>query len=259
LAGMFTINDEGPVRWLTIDFPGRRNAIPVDGWLPLAALLTEFDRSAQRALVMTGSGDDFCSGADLGDGFLGSATSAGWHRMMLDLAEAARAVHTTSKPTVAAVDGVAVGAGMNLALCCDLIVASDRARFSEIFVKRGLMVDFAGTWLLPRRVGLARARELALTGRMLGAAEALEYGIINEMVPVGELRSRAAAIASDLAAGAPLALALTKAALERSFGMSFQEALELESHGQALCLSSEDAAEGVRAFLEKRSPRFEGR
>jgi enoyl-CoA hydratase/carnithine racemase len=154
---------------------------------------------------------------------------------------------------------VAVGAGMNLALCCDLIVASDRARFSEIFVKRGLMVDFAGTWLLPRRVGLARARELALTGRMLGAAEALEYGIINEMVPVGELRSRAAAIASDLAAGAPLALALTKAALERSFGMSFQEALELESHGQALCLSSEDAAEGVRAFLEKRSPRFEGR
>jgi enoyl-CoA hydratase/carnithine racemase len=259
LTGMFTINDEGPVRWLTIDFPGRRNAIPGDGWPALADHLAEFDRSAQRALVIIGAGDDFCSGADLGGGFLGSVTSVGWDRMMLDLAEAARAVHTTSKPTLAAVDGVAVGAGMNLALCCDLIVASDRARFSEIFVKRGLMVDFAGTWLLPRRVGLSRARDLALTGRMLGAAEALEYGLINQMVPVGELRSRAAAIASDLAAAAPLALGLTKAALERSFGMSFQEALELEGHGQAICLSSEDAVEGVRAFLEKRPPRFEGR
>ncbi len=221
MTGMFTISDDGGVRWLTIDFPGRRNAIPVDQWPALAQSVTDFDRSGQRALVITGAGEDFCSGADLGVGFLGSTTAVGWHRMMLDLAEAARAVHSTSKPTVAAVDGVAVGAGMNLALCCDFVVASDRARFSEIFVKRGLMVDFAGTWLLPRRVGLTRAKELALTGRMLGAAEALEYGIATEVVSAAELRPRVAALAADLAAGAPVAMGLTKAALEHSFAMSF--------------------------------------
>ncbi len=152
-----------------------------------------------------------------------------------------------------------MGAGINLALGCDLAVASSRARFAEIFVRRGLTVDFAGTWLLPRRVGLQRAKELALTGRMVDADEALRLGLVLEVVDPGVLAERAQELALQLAAGAPLAQMFTKAALDRSFEMSFEEALAFEDQGQAICLGSEDAAEGISAFLQKRPPHFRGR
>jgi len=152
-----------------------------------------------------------------------------------------------------------VGAGLNLALGCDVAIATTRARFSEIFVRRGLTVDFGGTWLLPRHIGLARAKELALTGRMVSAEEALRYGLVAEVVEPGQLRGRAAAVAAELAAAAPRAQQFAKVGLERAFEMSFDEALEYESQAQALCSASEDVVEGVRAFLEKRPPGFKGR
>jgi 2-(1,2-epoxy-1,2-dihydrophenyl)acetyl-CoA isomerase len=157
------------------------------------------------------------------------------------------------------VDGVAVGAGMNLALGCDVVVATDRARFSEIFVRRGLAVDFGGTWLLPRLVGLARAKELALTGRIVSAPEALEYGMISEVVAPPDLQRRAAEVAGTLAAGAPLAQRFVKEGFDRSLEMSFDEALEFEERSQVVCLMSEDVIEGVAAFLQKRDPEFRGR
>lgn len=260
VEGMFAVHDDGAVRTLTIDNPGRRNAIPHAGWLELADFIAEFAASTQRVLVITGAGGDFCSGADLaGDLAQLAGTAATRLEWMHAVERAARALFTLGKPTLAAVDGVAVGAGMNLALACDVVVASDRARFAEIFVRRGLTVDFGGTWLLPRLVGLARAKELALTGRVFGSEEAASYGLVAEVVSHELLADRSAEIAAELAAGAPTAQRLAKLGMNRSFEMSFEQALEFESQAQAVCLSSEDVAEGVGAFLEKRAPRFTGR
>ena len=147
--------------------PGNKNAVPGAGWIELADMFEEFDASEQRALVLTGDDGDFCAGADLGADFSGLGTAEANAEYMRRPNRAALALHRLSKPTVAAVDGVAVGAGMNLALGCDIVIASERVRFAEIFVQRGLTLDFGGSWLLPRLVGLNRARELALTGRIV--------------------------------------------------------------------------------------------
>ena len=181
------------------------------------------------------------------------------YEWMQHVATATRALHGLVKPTVAAVDGVAVGAGMNLALGCDVVIATDRARFSEIFVRRGLTVDFGGTWLLPRLVGLARAKELALTGRIVGGEEALDLGLVAQVVAPGELMQAAAAVADELAAAAPIAQRFVKEGMDRSHEMSFEEALEFESLAQVTCMGSEDVVEGITSFIEKRDPEFRGR
>ena len=172
---------------------------------------------------------------------------------------AVTALHRLTKPSIAAVDGVAVGAGLNMAIGCDIVIATDRARFAEIFVKRGLTLDFGGTWLLPRLVGLARARELALTGRIIGAAEALDIGLVTSVVSVADLDAAVASAAAQLAAGAPLAQAMIKRALDRSSEMSFEQALAFEEQAQAILLASDDLKEGASAFIEKREPKFRGR
>ena len=171
---------------------------------------------------------------------------------------AAIALHRLSKPTIAAVDGVAAGAGMNLAIGCDIVLASDSARFTEIFVKRGLTIDFGGTWLLPRLVGLGRARELALTGRVVGADEALAIGLVSEVVESDTLEARATEIAEEFAFGAPLAQSMIKRALDRSSSMTFEQALSFEEQGQAILLASEDLTEGAAAFVAKRRPGLQG-
>ena len=169
------------------------------------------------------------------------------------------ALHRSTTPTVAAVDGVAVGAGMNLALGCDVVIASDRARFSEIFVKRGLTVDSGGSWLLPRVVGIQRAKELALSGRMVGAEEALEIGLVIDVVAPEELENAATELAESFLQGAPLAQMFAKQTLDSSFESSFADALGWEGQAQSVALGSEDAAEGILAFNEKRPPEWTGR
>ena len=181
------------------------------------------------------------------------------YAMMADVGRAATALHRLDKPTVAAVEGVAVGAGMNMALGGDIVGAAPDARFSEIFVKRGLTVDFGGTWLLPRLVGLAKAKELALTGRIVSGEEGAELGFVSRVVPAAEIQDAALALAEELAAGAPLAQGFIKGAMERSLGMSWDQALAYEDQAQAILLSSEDVIEGVTAFLQKRPPEFRGR
>ena len=248
------------VRWVTIDRPDRRNAIPADGWPLLTDAFIDFEKSDERVLVVTGAGGAFCAGADLDpDRFSGDASVATAHTRMKVVERAATALHRITKPTIAAVDGVAVGAGMNLALGCDVVVASERARFSEIFVRRGLTVDFGGTWLLPRLVGLQRAKELALSGRIVEAEEALALGIAMEVVPVDLLRVRVGEIASSFLAGAPIGQMFAKQGLNASFESSFSEAISWEGQSQAIVFGTEDVAEGVRAFLEKRDPRWKGR
>ncbi len=254
---MFRIEDHARVRVLTIDNPDRKNAVPPSGWPQLAEALEAFEESEQRALIITGAGGDFCSGADLGDA--GPAGSRSPYQMMAGVGKAATALRSITKPTLAAVQGVAVGAGMNMALGCDIVYATPDARFSEIFVRRGLSIDFGGSWLLPRLVGLATAKELALTGRIVSGREAKELGLVARIVDADDLMDEALETAHALGAGAPLAQRFIKAALERATTMSFEEALAFEDQIQTICLQSEDFSEGVGAFMERREPKFRGR
>ena len=254
------IDDRGAVRWLTIDRPDRKNAIPFDGWPELEATFASFQASEQRVLVITGAGGDFCAGADLDPARLDRLQSVeDRHARMKVVGAAAMALHRLTKPTIAAVDGVAVGAGMNLALGCDVVVATERARFSEIFVKRGLTVDFGGSWLLPRIVGMQRAKELALSGRMVAAEEAARIGLVAEVVAVEALDNRVTEIATTFLDGAPLAQMFAKQTINSSFQLSLADALSWEGEAQSVALGTEDAIEGVLAFLEKRAPEWKGK
>jgi len=223
----------------------------------LLAVFREVDAStSDRVLVITGAGDAFCSGADLGD--RGSDTRPALARLHW-VADIALALHRIPKPVIAKVNGVAVGAGMNLALGCDLIIASDNARFSEIFARRGLSIDFGGSWLLPRLIGMHRAKELAFFADIISAKEAAEMGLVNRVLPASQLDAFVADWADRLAAGPPLALSMTKRLLTNSFTTTMDEALEAEGLAQSVNTATEDTAEAIRAFLEKREPRFKGR
>jgi 2-(1,2-epoxy-1,2-dihydrophenyl)acetyl-CoA isomerase len=170
-----------------------------------------------------------------------------------------QAFHDLPQPTIARVDGVAAGVGLSLALGCDLVVASERARFSVIFARRGLSLDGGSSWILPRLIGLHRAKELALFADVVPAEEAMRLGIVNRVVPVAELDEVVGAWAERLAAGPPIALAMTKRMLNRAFEQSFEQALDDEARCQTVNFGTRDTVEAIGAFIEKRSPRFEGR
>jgi 2-(1,2-epoxy-1,2-dihydrophenyl)acetyl-CoA isomerase len=253
-------DDRGPLRWLIIDRPERKNAIPFDGWEELRTALADFESSGRRVLIITGAGGEFCAGADLDPSRIDRILAVeDRHAHMKTVGAAALALHRLTKPTVAAVDGVAVGAGMNLALGCDIVIATRRARFSEIFVRRGLTVDFGGSWLLPRIVGLQRAKEIALSGRMVDADEALRIGIVTEVVAADTLEERATEVGTGLLAGAPVGQMFTKQTMNAAYQVSLADALAWEGEAQSVALGSEDAAEGMTAFLEKRDPEWKGR
>lgn len=245
------------VATLTLNRPERKNAMNAAMFNELLGVFREIDASTtDRVLVITGAGDAFCSGADLSD--RGSDTRHAMQRLHW-VADIALALHRIPKPIIAKVNGVAVGAGMNLALGCDLIVASEQARFSEIFARRGLTIDFGGSWLLPRLVGMHRAKELALFADIISAKEAAEMGLVNRVVPAGELDAFVADWAKRLAAGPPIALGMTKRLLSNTFSMTMDEALEAEGMAQSVNSGTEDTAEAIGAFLEKREPKFKGR
>jgi enoyl-CoA hydratase/carnithine racemase len=242
---------------LTLNRPAKKNAMNVAMFNELLAVFREVsDSTSDRVLVITGAGDAFCSGADLGE--RGQDTRPALARLRW-VADIALALHRIPKPIIAKVNGVAVGAGMNLALGCDLIVASENARFSEIFARRGLTIDFGGSWLLPRLIGMHRAKELALLADIISAKEAADLGLVNRVVPPDQLDAFVADWADRLAAGPPLALSMTKRLLSNAFSMSMDEALEAEGMAQSVNSGTEDTAEAIRAFLEKREPRFKGR
>lgn len=251
----FTLQLEGDVATLTISNPRRKNAVPQGGWKALTAALKEVDAGPARVLVVTGAGQDFCAGADLSD------ESDQRHHLvrMHEVNEACLALHRVRVPVISRVDGYAVGAGMNLALAADFVVASTRARFAEIFVKRGLSIDFGGSWLLPRLVGLHRAKEMVLLGEMVDAAALHRIGIVREVVEPELLDAAVATLVDALTAAPPIAVAQSKRLLNDSFESSLDAALEGEARAQVVNGAMEDAQEAGRAFFEKRAPVFRGR
>lgn len=243
---------------VTINRPQRKNAVTGDMWAELATIFRALAAdSGVRCVVITGAGGEFCSGADLS---ARSASGKQVHQLaaMRHVNDAALSLHRMPQPTIAKVRGVAVGAGCNLALGCDLVVAGETARFSEIFAKRGLSLDFGGSWLLPRRVGLHRAKELALFGDIIGASEARDLGLVNRVLPEAELDSFVDAWARRLAAGPPIALALTKRMLNNAMNVTMEEALDDEGAAQTVNFGTKDTLEAMEAFVQKREPRFKG-
>ena len=247
---------------LTLNRPEKKNAANQQMWRELGEVFDEVaERREDRVLVITGAGDGFCSGADLSDGASSAERRAGPSSgiaRVRRIGQIALSLHQLPKPTIAAVNGVAAGAGCNLALGCDLIVASERARFSEIFVQRGLTLDFGGAWLLPRLIGLHKAKELAFFGEIISAEQAVSVGLVNRVVPARDLLPAVAEMAARLAALPPLSLSLIKMALNRSASLSMAETLELEALAQATVYSTQDMQEAMRAFTEKRLPQFTG-
>src|SRR6185312_12213456 len=201
-------------------------------------------------------------GADLGGGGGGDgAARAGGNHLdaMRVLGDVVLAVHDCPVPVVAKVDGVAVGAGLGLALAADLTWCSDRARFSAIFAKRGISLDFGTSWLLRQRIGVHRAKELALTARMVHGPEAFELGLVNRVVPADELDAATTEFADAIAGGPPLALSMTKRELDNAGTSSLAQALETEALAQSVNVGTEDIREALTAYVERRPPEFKGR
>ncbi len=247
---------------VTLHRPQRKNAINAAMWNELDAIVTEVEVDpGARALVLTGADGNFSAGADLSgeesNGLTGHGPQLVLHEMRIVGRIIGRLQHLP-KPTIAAVDGVAVGVALGMALACDLVVASDRARFMEVFVKRGLALDGGTSWTIPRLVGPRRAKQMAFFGDTVDAATALEWGLINEVVAPAELAATAQAWGHRLATGPTTALSLMKSQIDASATSTFEEALEGEARAQHIVYTTKDMQEGITAYFEGREPRFTG-
>jgi 2-(1,2-epoxy-1,2-dihydrophenyl)acetyl-CoA isomerase len=255
---------DNAVSWITLNRPEAMNALTPDQRERLIRLLSDASSDpAVRAVVVTATGRGFCAGADL----RGTATGGEGARVAGDVARMIRlgaqrlvaAVLDCEKPVIAAVNGTAAGLGAHLALACDLVLAAEEARFIEVFVRRGLVPDGGGAYLLPRLVGPRRAKELMFFGDALSAADAERLGLVNRVVPAPALQKTAREWAERLAAGPTRALALTKHLVNTSLDTDRATAFAAEAAAQEINMTTADAREGVASFVERRTPRYEGR
>jgi enoyl-CoA hydratase len=244
---------------LTLNRPDKLNALNEELLQELAARVDELDRDATvRCAILTGAGEKaFAAGADIA-GFSELAPSQA--KRFADLGHAlGHAIERAHFPVIAAVNGFALGGGCELALCCDFIYASDKAKLGQPEVNLGVIPGFGGTQRLPRRVGPARARELCMTADPVGEEEALRIGLVNAVVPHAELMTRVREVARKIASKAPLAIASVKRVIGRGADVPLATANELEATAFSALFGSADQREGTRAFLEKRGAKFEGR
>lgn len=250
---------EGAVAKVVLNRPEKLNAL---SWEMRQQLREHLERlrfdDAIRAIIITGEGRGFCSGADVGRMQRGGLR-AEREKLQQGSHTYLRVLHAIEKPVIAAVRGPAVGIGWSIALACDLVVASETARFAQVFRRLGLAPDGGAVWLLTRRIGLARAKELVFTARFVDVQEALSLGLVNYVVPDGELMTKAEALATDLASGPTFALGLAKKLFHMASGPSYEEFLDYEAFVQPQLDNTEDHREGVAAFREKRTPHFKGR
>ena len=248
---------------LTLNRPERLNALGGSLRQDLFDAVTRAGADPEvRVMVVTGAGKGFCSGGDVKA--MGEAKAGQRERPLIEKIAPGRdrtllAMREAPQPIIAAVNGAAAGAGMNLALGCDIRIASTTAKFTQAFVKRGLHPDWGGTYFLPRVVGMAKACEMIFTGEVIGAAEALRLGIVSRVVAPEELLPTAYEVARRIAAGPPVAIRLAKRSLYANEDLDLRGALQIETMAQNICFETEDATEGIRAFGEKRTPVFKGR
>ncbi len=251
------------VAMLTLNRPERLNAL--GGTLRedfYAGLSQAIDAPEVRVIVVTGAGKGFCAGGDVKA--MAEAKAERRERPLMERVAPSRdrtvlLMRDSPKPLIAAVNGAAAGAGMNLALACDIRLASTAAKFSQAFVRRGLHPDWGGTYFLPRVVGMAKAAEMIFTGEVIGAEDALRLGIVSALHAPERLLPATYELAAKIALGPPIAIRLARRALYHNQDVDLRAALEFETFAQNICYETEDAREGVRAFVEKREPKFEGR
>jgi 2-(1,2-epoxy-1,2-dihydrophenyl)acetyl-CoA isomerase len=256
---------ENGVGWIVLNRPEARNAMnPEMRQAYLDALARAGEDPDIRAVVLTGTGKGFCTGADLSGsravtGAAGPPHPGATRDAMRPSQRVIRALWDLEKPIVAAVNGVAAGLGAHLAYACDLVIAADDARFIEVFVRRGIALDAGGGFLLPRHLGLHKAKELVFFGDDLSAEDAQRLGLVNKVVPAAGLEAAAREWAERLAQGPTFAIGLSKRLLNRSLQADMDTLFAEEAFTQALVGNSEDMREGIRSFMEKRPPAFKGR
>lgn len=246
---------------ITLNRPDRLNSFTEEMHLALRAAITLARDEGKRALLLTGAGRGFCAGQDLGDRDPSKMTSKpDLGRTVREFyAPLVRLIRSLDFPVICAVNGVAAGAGASLSLACDIVLAGDSAKFIQSFSKVGLIPDTGGSWHLPRLLGEARAKGLALTAQPLSAAQAAEWGLIWKALPDDTLMDEARALAARLSIGPTLGLGLTKQAIQTAATDTLDAHLDLEAEMMKVCGESDDYAEGVAAFLGKRPPVFQGK
>lgn len=265
---LYRVTDQ--VAWITLNRPAVHNAITPDQRDRVISLLEEASASLEvRSVVLTATGSGFCAGADLRverrhpasprpDGAPDRAVGEVARMIRRGAQRLVGAVLDCEKPVVAAVNGTAAGIGAHMAFACDLVVAAEEARFIEVFVRRGISPDGGGAYLLPRLIGLQKAKELIFFGDDLSASDALQLGLVNRVVPAEELVATTAALAGRLATGPTKAIAMAKWLLNRSLDSDRATAFDEEAWAQELITGTVDAGEGLLAFVERRAPRFQG-
>ena len=247
----------GSVATITFNRPEAMNATNDQFYREMQGLLRDIaEDDAVGSVILTGAGRGFCAGADLKAMNPDMPLLARRRRHRWILADILRPLVNLEKPVIAAVNGAAVGAGFNIALAADIIIASEAAVFSQIFVRMGLVPDLGGLHLLTRVVGLNKAKELCFTAKKINAAEALALGIANHVVPADRLMDEARKLANEIAAGPPTALGMIKTLLNKSSNATLEQMLEYESYAQTLAYTTPEHREGVAAFREKRAPNF---
>src|SRR5580658_990817 len=251
---------------ITINRPQAMNAGTIKTWAEIADAFHDAERDdAVRVVVLTGAGRAFCAGDDVKEIFLNPEVRDARPNKRQEVEDwrthqpvALDFLFTYPKPTIAAVNGAAVGYGCDIALMCDMRICSDQARFGEVFIRRGLIPEAGGLLVLPRLVGLARAYELILTGDIIDAKEAERIGMVNRVVPHAQLGEATMALATKLAQQAPLAQRLAKEALRVGLNLNLPYFYGYQRHGQHLMLTSKDHIEGAQSFVEKRPANFKG-
>jgi enoyl-CoA hydratase/carnithine racemase len=255
-----TLEKKNSIATITLNRPESMNALNKKLSEEVGLAIEEAGKDdAIRVLVITGAGRAFCAGGDLkdlpltpGNPVASKETLEGWHKTLIS-------IRRLEKPVIAAVNGVAMGGGMDLALMCDIRIASENARFGETYVRIGGVPDGGGTYLLPRLIGTARACELLFTGDIIDAHQAEILGLVNKVVPADKLISSAMELAGKIAGGSPMSLALIKRAIYMGDTQDIEAAFRYIALMTAVCMESQDAQEGVAAFLQKRPPVFKGK
>lgn len=264
MADFLLYEQEGAIVTLTMNEPERRN--PLTGNTAVADFLTAIDRihndRGVRAVILTGAGSAFSSGGDIRNMERQASGNVDGvqirHEYRTGIQRLPLALFNLEVPVIAAVNGAALGAGLDLACMCDIRIASEHAKFAESFVKLGIVAGDGGAWLLPRLIGLARASELSFTGEVIGAEQALAWGLVSRVVPTDQLLPAANEVAHRIAANPPHAVRLTKRLIREAMHTRLDTLLEMAATFQALSHLTDDHREAVAAFLAKRTPVFNG-